>query len=204
MSVSSKQPRSARTRAKRRPHGPYTVKDYMALPDDGQRHELLDGELVMTPSPRDIHQIVVGNVFSILRAHVRTHRLGHVRLAPLDVVLGSRSVCQPDVIFVSKGRRRIITPANMKGAPDLAVEVLSPSRERYDRIRKREIYAGAGIANFWLVDPEERTLEELVFDKKLGDYRLGVFRETSDEAFCPALFPGLSIKLDDIFRDDLD
>ncbi|MBI4497066.1 MAG: Uma2 family endonuclease [Chloroflexi bacterium] len=170
----------------------WTYRDYCAIPDDGQRYEVIWGELYVAPSPSRGHQRSAGKLFTILDRHVTEHGLGEVYIAPFDVVLDEENVVQPDLLFVSKERLDIITEANIRGAPDLVVEVLSRSTAALDRSQKWDLYAAAGVPHYWLVDPVAHTLEAYI--REGGDYRLAD-RRTHHEVFSPALFPGLDIPL---------
>src|ERR1041384_2877769 len=116
-----------------------TYADYAALPDDGKRYELLDGELVLKPAPTPYHQIILGNLVSILRDHVRRQHLGMVLFAPLDVLFADTSVAQPDVIYLDDTNRGLMSERGIEGAPRLVAEVTSPSTATMDRRRKFEI-----------------------------------------------------------------
>jgi Uma2 family endonuclease len=169
-----------------------TYADYAALPDDGHRYQLLEGELVMTPSPSAWHQAVSREIFVGLVQFVRLHGLGDVFSAPLDVTLSDRNVLQPDILFISKERTGILQGGRVLGAPDLCVEILSPGTERIDRVRKLELYARFDVTYYWIIDLEARTIEEYVLS---GD----VYRVRSitgyDEPFRPAVFPGFEFRL---------
>jgi Uma2 family endonuclease len=136
-----------------------TYRDYEALPADGRRYELHDGELSVTPAPSSQHQIVVRNLFRVLDAHVKSRALGEVLFAPLDVVLADISIVQPDIIYLDLARLGALSRRGVEGPPTLAVEVLSPSTARIDRVTKLDLYARHGVPYFWLVDPEERRVE---------------------------------------------
>ena len=169
-----------------------TYAEYAALPDDGHSYQLVEGELIMTPSPTRWHQVVVAELHGQIREHIRAHELGQAFIAPLDVILDDRVVLQPDLFFVSNQRASILRDANVVGAPDLCVEVLSPGTERLDRLRKLELYARFGVAHYWLVDVAARSIEEYVLR---GDvYRV---RSVSgnDDSFCPVVFPGFTFCL---------
>jgi Uma2 family endonuclease len=169
-----------------------TYADYAVLPDDGQRYQLLEGELVMTPSPSRWHQEVSRELEFRLLAHVREHDLGEVFDAPLDVTLDDRNVVQPDILFVSKARAGILQGSRIIGAPDLCVEILSPGTERLDRVRKLELYARFDVTHYWIVDVVARTIEEYVLAG-------GVYRVRSvaayDAPFRPTAFPGFEFRL---------
>ena len=124
--------------------------DYMKTPDD-ERYELLNGELIMSPSPREIHQYISGNMHLVLGAFVRDRSLGRVYCAPFDVVLSDMDVVQPDLLFVSTKRAAIITADNVQCAPDLVVEILSPATAERDRTIKLDLHAQHGVKEYWLV-----------------------------------------------------
>ncbi len=147
-----------------------TYADYAALPDDGRRYELHDGELSVTPSPGTRHQRVKINLFDILLHHARGRGLGDLIDAPIDCILSATSVVQPDIVFVDVIHASRVSERGIEGAPTLAVEVLSPSSERTDRGRKLDLYARHGIVNYWIVDPVGRTIDGYVLEA--GAYRL--------------------------------
>jgi Uma2 family endonuclease len=157
------------------PQGAWTYADYCALPDDGRRYEIVDGVLYMTPSPKEAHQAISMLLSMHLAAHVQRGGLGRVYAAPFDVRLGPGTVVQPDVIVVLNDNLDIITPDNIDGAPDLVIEIASPSTTGYDRRQKQDAYAAAGVDEYWLVDPAARTIEVLRLEGNA--YRsLGAFR----------------------------
>ena len=140
----------------------YKYRDYINLPEsEEKRYELIEGELYMVPSPTTIHQRIVRSLLMILTEFVRTRDLGEVLLAPLDIVLSDEDVLQPDIIFISKNRRGIVTEKNIQGAPDLVVEVLSPATAERDRTIKRARYLKFGVRELWIVDPDARNIEVL-------------------------------------------
>ena len=142
--------------------GQVTYDEYAALPDDGRRYELIDGELLVTPSPSTAHQRVVVALVSILRQHVREKDLGEVFVSPLDVILTPRNAPQPDIVFVACEREDRVSARGIEGAPTLVVEVLSPSRPALDLVKKRRIYFENAIPHYWIADPEKRSLEGLL------------------------------------------
>ena len=137
----------------------WTYEDYLRLPEDGYRYEVVWGELTMPPSPTSGHQRALGNLFSTLLQHVRAGDLGAVYMAPLDVVLAEQNVLQPDILYIAKERLNIVTEANVTGSPDLVIEVLSPGTAALDRGRRMDAFAAAGVPYCWLVDPRSRTFE---------------------------------------------
>ncbi len=141
--------------------GPYRRCDYMALPDE-PRCELIRGRFYLSPSPIVLHQLIVGYLHRLfLDAADRTG--GTAIVAPMDVHLADHSVVQPDVIYVSPERGEIVQDW-MEGAPDLLVEVLSPSTASRDRVHKLDLYATAGVREYWIVDPRQRRITFLVHD----------------------------------------
>ncbi len=167
-----------------------TYADYCALPEDGRRYEILDGDLDMSPAPLTTPQRVSRNLSNVLVDEVHAKGLGEILTAPYDVVLGEHCVVQPDIIFVANENARIITPKNIQGSPDLLIEVLSPTSIERDTRDKRNIYARCGVKHYWMVDPAARTVTELALVEKA----YAVVKVTGgQEAFRPALFPGLDV-----------
>ena len=173
----------------------FTVADYMTTPED-RRYQLLDGDLILAPAPTDKHQAISLHLAVALHQFVQQNDLGLVRYAPYDVVLSNYDVFQPDILFVSNERRGLITEANIQGAPDLVVEILSSATERYDRGYKRTLYARYGVREYWLVDPATETVEVLV-EGDAGFVEAGTFGLT--DTLVSPLLPGLSVDLGQIF-----
>ena len=115
----------------------------------------------MSPAPKEIHQRVLGYLHVALSLFVSEHRPGRVYLSPFDVVLTDTDVVQPDLLFVSHQRAAIVTEDNARGAPDLVIEILSPSTADRDLTFKRSLYARHGVSEYWLVDTDARTIEVL-------------------------------------------
>ncbi|HEX6480115.1 MAG TPA: Uma2 family endonuclease [Ktedonobacteraceae bacterium] len=156
------------------PQGSWTYDDYAALPNDGQRYEIVNGVLVMAPAPTPEHQDIVLEIVAHLRTHIKLAGLGRVFPSPVDVDLGPKNIFQPDVVVVLNAHLDRVTAKKIVGAPDLVVEVLSRGSEVMDRIAKYAIYAHAGIPEYWIVKPATRTVEVLVLEN--GEYRsLGLF-----------------------------
>ena len=153
-----------------------TYDDYLMTPDD-ERWELLRGELIMVPGPNTAHQRISLNLAFSMRTFVEKEGLGEIFIAPYDVVLSRTNVLQPDLLFVSREQQSIITAANIQGAPALVVEVISPSTASKDRELKRAIYAENGVGEYWLVDPDSRTISVLSLQDKdfreVGNYGVG-------------------------------
>jgi Uma2 family endonuclease len=180
------------------PAGPgrLTYEDFLALPDDGKRYEILDGELAVTPSPATRHQITSINLESILHTHVKQHRLGTVLHAPMDVILDAHTIVEPDILFVSAGRRAIIQEHAIVGPPDLLIEILSPTTSRRDRGIKATLYARFGVEHYWIVDPVDRTVD--VYARAGTAYGTPV-RYAHDAILRPTIFPELAIDLSEIW-----
>ncbi|GAC1425647.1 MAG: hypothetical protein NVSMB57_17000 [Actinomycetota bacterium] len=140
-----------------RPDERMTYDEYTALPDDGLRRQVIDGKVFVTPSPNIRHQNLVLDIGVAIRVYLRAHNGGQVFVSPCDVVLSEYDVVQPDVIFVADDRIEVVTTANIRGVPTLVIEVVSDSR--MDRVRKRDLYAAAGIPTYWIVDPDADRIE---------------------------------------------
>jgi len=154
--------------------GDWTYNHYAALPDDGQRYEIVGGVLYMTPSPGLYHQKAVQRLFRSLVALIEDTGQGEVFIAPFDVQLSPKNVVQPDVLVILNTGDAMITPSRVIGAPDLVIEVSSPSTVGFDRREKRDSYALAGISEYWIVDPASRIIEVFVLEGK--QYQsLGIF-----------------------------
>lgn len=173
-----------------------TYDDYLKLPDDGNRYEILEGVLYMTPAPVPRHQRVSRNLGFILHHFVSANNLGEVFHAPLDVIFSYTSIAQPDLIFMSNARQRLVTAKNIAGPPDLVVEITSPSTSERDRLVKAQLYARHGVDYYWLLDPETQTLDE--YQQQNGTFAL-VNRVQGNATFTPRLFPGLEIDLGQVW-----
>jgi Uma2 family endonuclease len=173
-----------------------TYEDYAALPDDGRRYELHEGELSVTPSPGVDHQETLGNLFVVLRGHVRARGLGRVFVAPLDCILESITVVQPDIVFVETARLSIMSERAVEGPPTLVVEVISPSSAGIDRRRKLQMYARYAVPCYWIVDPSARTIE--TYQLVPGGYREASTLSGTTTASLPP-FPDLVLDPRDIW-----
>ena len=140
-----------------------TYEDYCNTPD-GERYELLGGVLVMTPAPRVGHQRMLKKLGTRLDQFVEERSQGEVFLSPCDVVLSDTDVVQPDLFFISNERAHVVTEDNIQGAPDLVVEILSPSTADRDITIKRDLYVRHGVREYWIVDTDTKTVTVLVRD----------------------------------------
>jgi Uma2 family endonuclease len=137
----------------------WTAEMVRALPDDGNRHEVVDGELLVTPSPNDVHQRAVAALLFELMLYTRTHRFGEALTAPADIELDPNGMVQPDV-FVQGLVNGRVSPGWNSGAPlMLVIEVLSPSTAKADRTTKRRRFQRAGIPEYWIADTDSRVIE---------------------------------------------
>lgn len=179
---------------------PYTYEDYQQLPESRDRVELIDGDLYVTPTPTPKHQIVSKNLQFALERHVRAAGLGLVLSAPVGVVLDdgdARSVVQPDLLFIDRDRLGIVTEAEIAGAPDLVVEILSPTTARRDTGLKKALYARAGVREYWLVDTDAESIAVL----RLGnDGYSAPVTYGRGETLASAVVAGLELALDEVFE----
>ena len=178
------------------PVAKFTYEDYRTAPAD-ERYELLDGDLVMAPAPNLKHQKVQFRLGRRLGQFIEERALGEFFFAPCDVVLADTDVVQPDLLFVSRDREHLLRGGdNVRGAPDLVVEILSPATAERDRGYKRVLYERHGVAEYWLVDPAEGTVS-------LHCRRGGALTVTQTfgrgETLHSPLLAGLNIDLDDVF-----
>jgi Uma2 family endonuclease len=177
----------------------YTYEDYAQLPE-GAPYQLIEGQLVMAPSPRVYHQLIVGALYRALHAHVHQHDLGEVFVAPVDVYLSETTTLVPDVIFVAAARRAIIGEMKIEGAPDLVMEVLSPSTAYYDLKEKKRLYEQHGVREYWLVDPEADDVEIYRLDEDQGENQYALHqRAVETGAVTSALLDGFAVDLADLF-----
>jgi hypothetical protein len=176
---------------------PFTVADYRALPGGPPYYQLIEGELIMAPSPNSDHQDIAGNIYFLLRQHAMKHRFGKVCIAPLDVFLSEITVVQPDVFFLATRSLALLRDDGVHGAPDLVVEIVSPSNGRLELKRKRPLYARHGVREEWLIEPELEQIHRYDFTVDAAK-PLRVI--DSDETFETPLLPGLTINAADVFQ----
>jgi Uma2 family endonuclease len=176
-----------------------TYEDYLLIPEDGKRHEIIDGEHYVSAAPFIRHQDLVVRLTIRMGGFVETHRLGRFLVAPTDVILSPHDIVEPDLLFISNERSSIVEEKNIQGAPDLVIEVHSGSSRRIDRGVKRLAYERWGVREYWMLDPErkeaevwERTTEGLLRQRALL---------SKEDVLTTPLLPGLEIPLAEIFRD---
>jgi Uma2 family endonuclease len=174
----------------------FKADDIWDTPDDGKRYEVIDGQLCVTPPPILEHQGASIVLAGYIWPYVRERQLGRVYTAPVGVVLDDENGVQPDLVYVSRERLGILSRRGIEGAPDLVVEILSPSTRARDRGIKLRRYAAAGVAHYWIVDPRTRALEACRLTDR-GYELSGKYGPGS--TFHPQLFPGLAIPIDDLW-----
>jgi len=177
----------------------FTYDDYLLFPDDGKRHELLDGDHVMSPAPTTKHQKISGNLFWLVETYLRRTKIGRLFSAPTDVVLSDVDVVQPDLLFVSSARHAMITETHIHGAPDVVIEILSASSRKTDEIIKRKLYARHGIPEYWIVDPELETVTVYRLTAAGGYVRAAELSREAGDVLSTPLLPDLTLSLADIF-----
>jgi Uma2 family endonuclease len=178
-----------------------TYDDFVLFPDDGKRHELVDGEHYATPSPGTRHQQISGRLFLTIGNWLEANPIGQVFHAPYDVVISPFDIVEPDLLYFSNERAaKVLTPVNAAGAPELVVEIVSPDSRKRDETIKRRLYERSGVVEYWVVDPDL----DVVRVYRLKDNRFArpveLSREDGDLLTTP-LLPGLEIPLARIFRE---
>ena len=175
--------------------GPYTYADYLLTPDD-ERYELIEGQLIMAPTPIPLHQRISMNFSSLMGPFIKSHGLGELFAAPLEVHFSDVNILQPDLLFVSPARAHIITNSNIQGAPDLVIEIASTRTRTLDRTVKRDLYERFGVLEYWMADPVAETVEVLRLEN--GRFAsVGVYGRT--DTITTPLLPGLAIDLNEVF-----
>jgi Uma2 family endonuclease len=178
-----------------------TYDDLLLFPDDGLRHEIIDGEHYVTPSPGQRHQDLVGRLFLSLAGHVedRPDR-GRVFVAPFDAVVSLHDIVVPDLMFVAPDQSSILTDKNIQGSPAIVIEVLSPSTRKRDQRIKRQLYEHSGVREYWMVDPE--TSSVFVHRRQDdGSFPAIVLSSERQDTLRTPLLPKWSLDLSRLFRD---
>jgi Uma2 family endonuclease len=183
-----------------RPDTRFTLDDFMLFPDDGKRHEIIDGEHYVTPSPNTRHQRLVQRLYLALAEHLRRYpHQGEAFVAPFDVVLSFHDVVEPDLLLVGGDQPDILTKSNIQGAPALVVEVLSEGTRQRDEQTKRRLFERTGVREYWLVDPE---LDLIKVFRRADDGRFPRVAELSAEehgTLASPLLPEFSLRLEELF-----
>jgi Uma2 family endonuclease len=187
-----------------RPAGPgmkLTYDDYLLFPEDGKRHELIDGEHYVTPSPNRKHQAIAWNLTVMIGSWLKRNPIGRAFAAPFDVVFSRFDVVEPDLLYIAGARQDdVLTAAHVRGAPDLVVEIGSPGTRKRDETIKRRLYERFAVAEYWVIDPELDTIK--VYRRSGETYARAaeLMLEQNDRLSTP-LLPGLHMPLAEIFRD---
>ena len=177
-----------------------TYDDFVQFPDDGQRHELIDGEHYVTPSPNTKHQTISLNLTVLIGGWLERNPIGRLFHAPFDVVFSNFDVVEPDLLYLSNARAAdALTPQHVRGVPELVIEIGSPSTRKRDETIKRRLYERAGVAEYWVVDPE---LDAIRVYRRDGDTFARVTELSADagDSLTTALLPGLAIQLSRVFQ----
>jgi Uma2 family endonuclease len=177
-----------------------TYEDYVLIPEDGKRHEIIGGEHFVTAAPFVRHQDLVVRLTFHLEGFVRRSRLGRLLVAPTDVVLSPHDIFQPDLLFVSNERASIITEKNIQGAPDLVIEILSKDTRRLDEVIKREAYERFGVREYWIFDRYRKAAK--VWRWSAGERRReALLSAAAGDVLTTSLLPGFEIPLSEIFEE---
>jgi Uma2 family endonuclease len=177
---------------------PLTAAALELMPDDGNRYELLEGELVVSRAPRLTHQRISGNIFALLHQHLSRHPIGEVFATP-GIVLDQFNSVIPDLAFVSYERQaEIVVDDRFVAAPELVIEILSPGEEnaRRDRVTKRQIYARFGVSEYWIVDPERQAIEVYQLEETVLELRKTI---TGNDELTSVVLPDFVCQADAIF-----
>jgi Uma2 family endonuclease len=180
----------------------FTYEDFLNFPADGKRHEIIDGEHYVTPSPNTKHQTVVFNLTTALGIYLRSHPIGAAFVAPFDVVLSDLDVVEPDLLYIARERAAIVTDQHVRGVPDLVVEILSPGTRKTDEVTKRKMYERFGVREYWIVDPELDTIK-IYRQTDQGFVRAAELSVEHADALTTPLLPGFSMALADVFATPL-
>ena len=178
------------------PQGEWTYEDYLHLPDDGLRYEVIGGNLYMSPAPRPKHQKILLKLIAVLYDFVYGQELGEIYHAPIDVILPEQAApVQPDLLYIPHANLEIVGETNIEGTPDLIVEVLSPGNATHDQITKFQAYAQSGVKEYWIVDGEAGVIDVFVLR---GRAYAPLGRFTADEIVASEVLPALQVKVSDI------
>ena len=177
-----------------------TYDDLLLFPDDGKRHELIDGEHYVTPTPNIRHQTIVGAFHLLIATYLESRPLGRVFLSPLDVIFSDYDVVEPDLLYVSHERDAALTGTHVRGVPELVIEIASKSTRKRDETIKRRLYERVGVSEYWTVDPEIDVIR--IYRREAAGFArpIELSREAGD-VLTTDLLPGLELPLARIFRD---
>jgi Uma2 family endonuclease len=177
-----------------------TYDDFVQFPDDGLRHELIDGEHHVTPSPNTRHQAISLQLTLLIGNWLERHPIGRLFYAPFDVVFSKYDVVEPDLLYLSNERASdALTPLHVHGVPELVVEIGSPGTRKRDETIKRRLYERSGVSEYWVVDPEIDTIRVYRREAEAFARVVELSAEANDVLTTP-LLPGLEIPLSRVFR----
>ena len=178
-----------------------TYDDFLLFPDDGMRHELIDGEHYVTAAPNWKHQTISANLSGNIWSYLQQHSIGQILYAPFDVIFSKFDVVEPDLVYISRERlEKIRSSAGATGAPDLIIEIGSPSTRRRDETIKRRLYERFGVTEYWIVDPEVDRIKVYRLLNEQYD-RVAELNLESGDVLTTPLLPGLELPLRKIFED---
>jgi Uma2 family endonuclease len=178
-----------------------TYDDFVLFPDDGKRHELIDGEHYVTPSPNTRHQRISGRLYVLIANWLEAHPIGEVFYAPYDVVFSNFDIVEPDLLYLSNERAAtVLTPLHARGVPELVVEIGSPGTRRRDETIKRQLYERTGVSEYWVIDPKVDVVR--VYRRAGDDFEKAVeLSRAAGDMLTTPLLPGLKLPLSQIFKD---
>ncbi len=178
----------------------FTYDDFLLFPDDGRRHEIIDGEHYVTPSPNTRHQDLVGRLHLALGNFLRANpSLGRVFLAPFDVIFTFHDIVEPDLLVIAGDQLEILTDRNVQGAPALVIEVLSPGTRKRDEQIKRRLFERGGVREYWLVDPEPALIKVYRRNAEGGFERMAELTAEGEADLESPLLPGFRLSLAELF-----
>jgi Uma2 family endonuclease len=187
-----------------KPAGPgvkLTYDDFVHFPDDGKRHELIDGEHYVTASPNVRHQTIVGTLHGLIWGWLEAHPIGRLFTAPFDVVFSEFDVVEPDLVYLSNERAaQVLTLLHARGVPELVIEIASKGTRKRDETIKRRLYERSGVSEYWIVDPEIDVIRVYRLEGTRFGRPLELSRE-ADDGLTTSLLPGLELPLARIFRE---
>jgi Uma2 family endonuclease len=177
-----------------------TYDDFLLFPDDGKRHEIIDGVHYVTPSPRLGHQVLVGRLYFEIESWIRQHPgAGSVFLSPLDVIFTKWDIVEPDLLFVAADQQDILTDKNVQGPPALVIEIASPGTRKRDEGIKQRLFDRGGVREYWLVDPDRRRVRVWRRQPDGSFARVADLSREQNDIITTPLLPQLTISLVQLF-----
>ncbi len=174
----------------------YTVKDYLNL-QEGIPYQLIEGELIMTPSPITRHQVIARNIFRKVDNFVHQNKLGYTYFAPIDIYLNDVNVYQPDIVFVAEKNKDIIKEKGIFGSPDMIIEILSPATAYYDLKTKKNVYEKGNVLEYIIIDPIDKTIESFINE----NFKFKSFKNQSEVGTIYIKTIDLNIDLKEVFTE---